>query len=204
MRQRLLILGVAMLAGCAANTPEAPPAPQAPAINDKPARVSRELTVAWDNYGRGGAALRQPAFVHVLGQDGSLTSNIASTTSETISLPAPILTPGDIAATMTAFKGIQSGNRQGYSIYEISRWERYCNAGKGMDEHDWRFIDAQGTTNVPSEVITGCIPPVHTSHGYLQAWTHFCTNQGVTPDDRRIVRESVRPYSVVNPCKALK
>lgn len=106
MRQRLLILGVAMLAGCAANTPEAPPAPQAPAINDKPARVSRELTVAWDNYGRGGAALRQPAFVHVLGQDGSLTSNIASTTSETISLPAPILTPGDIAATMTAFEGI--------------------------------------------------------------------------------------------------
>ena len=104
MRQRLLILGVAMLAGCAANTPEAPPAPQAPAINDKPARVSRELTVAGQLWA-GGAALRQPAFVHVLGQDGSLTSNIASTTSETISLPAPILTPGDIAATMTAFEG---------------------------------------------------------------------------------------------------
>ncbi|EHV6115783.1 hypothetical protein K0995_004791, partial [Salmonella enterica subsp. enterica serovar Heidelberg] len=39
---------------------------------------------------------------------------------------------------------------------------------------------------------------------YLNAWTHFCTSQAVTDADRRIVRESVRPYSVVNPCKALK
>lgn len=49
-----------------------------------------------------------------------------------------------------------------------------------------------------------CIPPTHTYQGYLNAWTHFCTSQSVTDADRRIVRESVRPYSVVNPCKALK
>ncbi|MCW0135646.1 hypothetical protein OIU89_26410 [Escherichia coli] len=56
----------------------------------------------------------------------------------------------------------------------------------------------------PSDVVTGCIPPTHTYKDYLNAWTHFCTSQAVTDADRRIVRESVRPYSVVNPCKALK
>ncbi|HFY3939597.1 TPA: hypothetical protein ACIHVM_005132 [Salmonella enterica subsp. enterica serovar Typhimurium] len=45
---------------------------------------------------------------------------------------------------------------------------------------------------------------VDTYKDYLNAWTHFCTSQAVTDADRRIVRESVRPYSVVNPCKALK
>ncbi|MCV5004182.1 hypothetical protein OFM39_31480, partial [Escherichia coli] len=80
----------------------------------------------------------------------------------------------------------------------------YCDGGKGMDEHDWRFVEAEGTTNIPKDVVTGCIPPTHTYQDYLNAWTHFCTSQAVTDADRRIVRESVRPYSVVNPCKALK
>ncbi len=52
MRQLIAILGVAILAGCASNAPEQKPQPQtAPAENDKPARVSRELSMAWDNMG---------------------------------------------------------------------------------------------------------------------------------------------------------
>ncbi|MEX6389157.1 hypothetical protein AB6F98_19285, partial [Proteus mirabilis] len=48
MRQLIAILGVAILAGCASNAPEQKPQPQtAPAENDKPARVSRELSMAW-------------------------------------------------------------------------------------------------------------------------------------------------------------
>ncbi len=47
MRQLIAILGVAILAGCASNAPEQKPQPQtAPAENDKPARVSRELSMA--------------------------------------------------------------------------------------------------------------------------------------------------------------
>ncbi|EDH0308997.1 hypothetical protein CA088_23865, partial [Salmonella enterica subsp. enterica serovar Newport] len=181
------------------------PQPQtAPAENDKPARVSRELSMAWDNMGRGGAALRQPGYIHVLG-DGNVSATMNKVKDDSAGsdkTPAGIKQHGDVNEAINTFKSMNKG--KGYSLYELSRWERYCDGGKGMDEHDWRFVEAEGTTNIPKDVVTGCIPPTHTYKDYLNAWTHFCTSQAVTDADRRIVRESVRPYSVVNPCKALK
>ncbi|EPJ6412789.1 hypothetical protein MFC25_004495 [Klebsiella pneumoniae] len=205
MRQLIAILGVAILAGCASNAPEQKPQPQtAPAENDKPARVSRELSMAWDNMGRGGAALRQPGYIHVLG-DGNVSATMNKVKDDSAGsdkTPAGIKQHGDVNEAINTFKSMNKG--KGYSLYELSRWERYCDGGKGMDEHDWRFVEAEGTTNIPKDVVTGCIPPTHTYKDYLNAWTHFCTSQAVTDADRRIVRESVRPYSVVNPCKDLK
>nr|BET98791.1 hypothetical protein TCT1_37120 [Xenorhabdus sp. TCT-1] len=205
MRQLIAILGVAILAGCASNAPEQKPQPQtAPAENDKPARVSRELSMAWDNMGLGGAALRQPGYIHVLG-DGNVSATMNKVKDDSAGsdkTPAGIKQHGDVNEAINTFKSMNKG--KGYSLYELSRWERYCDGGKGMDEHDWRFVEAEGTTNIPKDVVTGCIPPTHTYQDYLNAWTHFCTSQAVTDADRRIVRESVRPYSVVNPCKALK
>lgn len=204
MRQLIAIFGVAILAGCASNKQEQPPQPQTiPAENDKPARVSRDLSLAWDNMGRGGAALRQPGYVHVLG-DGNVSATMnkvkdGSSGSQNVSAG---IKQGDVTHAINTFKEMNKG--KGYSLYELSRWERYCDSGKHMDEHDWRFIENEGETNIPKDVVTGCIPPTHNYQDYLNAWTRFCTSQTVTDTDRRIVRESVRPYSVVNPCKALK
>ena len=173
MRQRLLILGSLCWPGVR-QTHRGSTAPQAPkAINDN-RRGSAELTVAWDNYGRGGAALRQPAFVQRVGQDGSLTSNIASTTSENHFLPAPILTPGDIAATMTAFEGSNP------AIAKATRLARFP-AGSVIATLAKGWTSTTGALSMPrcNECAFGSDhrlhPPVHTSHGYLQAWTHFCT-----------------------------
>ncbi|ATW30866.1 hypothetical protein BJP41_10360 (plasmid) [Candidatus Williamhamiltonella defendens] len=204
MRQLIAILGVAILAGCASNTHEQKQQSQVvPAESDKPARVNRELSLAWDNMSRGGAALRQPGYIHVLG-DGNVgaTMNKAKDRSGAEKKTVGIKEQGDVNEAIKTFKSIRKG--KGYSLYELSRWERYCDSGKGMDEHDWRFVEDEGETSIPKDVVTGCIPPTHTYQDYLNAWTHFCSSQAVTDADRRIVRESVRPYSVVNPCKALK
>lgn len=205
MRQLITILGVTILAGCASGTPEQSTQSQtALAENDKLARVSMELSMSWGNIGCGGAALRQPGYIHVLG-DGNIGVTMNTVQYDSASsdkTPAGFKQNGGMDEAINTFKSMNKG--KSYSLYELSRWERYCNGGKGMDEHDWRFVVAEGTTNIPKDVITGCIPPTHTYQEYLDAWTYFCTSQTVTDADRRIVRESVRPYSVVNPCKALK
>ncbi|MEL4204580.1 hypothetical protein P0W48_14665 [Plesiomonas shigelloides] len=205
MRQLIAILGVTILAGCASGTPEQNTQSQtALGENDKLARVSMELSMSWGNMGRGGAALRQPGYIHVLG-DGNIGVTMNTVQYDSASsdkTPAGFKQNGGVDEAINTFRSMNKG--KSYSLYELSRWERYCNGGKGMDEHDWRFVVAEGTTNIPKDVITGCIPPTHTYQEYLDAWTYFCTSQTVTDADRRIVRESVRPYSVVNPCKALK
>ncbi len=150
MRQLIAILGVAILAGCASNAPEQKPQPQtAPAENDKPARVSRELSMAWDNMGRGGAALRQPGYIHVLG-DGNVSATMNKVKDDSAGsdkTPAGIKQHGDVNEAINTFKSMNKG--KGYSLYELSRWERYCDGGKGMDEHDWRFVEARGPQTSP-------------------------------------------------------
>lgn len=163
MRQLIAILGVAILAGCASNAPEQKPQPQtAPAENDKPARVSRELSMAWDNMGRGGAALRQPGYIHVLG-DGNVSATMNKVKDDSAGsdkTPAGIKQHGDVNEAINTFKSMNKG--KGYSLYELSRWERYCDGGKGMDEHDWRFVEA-GDYKHPQ----GCCNRLHTTYPHL-------------------------------------
>ncbi len=174
MRQLIAVLGVALMAGCASNTSEPKTQPQiASAENDKPARVSRELSMSWDNMGRGGAALRQPGYIHVLG-DGNVSAMVNKVKDDSTGsdkAPVWINQNEDVNEAINTFKSMNKG--KGYSLYELSRWERYCNGGKGMDEHDWRFVEAEGATNIPKDVVTGCIPPTHTYQGYLNALDAF-------------------------------
>ncbi|EOV0985941.1 hypothetical protein ACW6AV_003426 [Edwardsiella piscicida] len=193
MKRLIVALGALILTGCASEQ-QKDMGPN-PADLTKPNRVTRELSQSWDNIGRGGAALRQPAYVHVLGN-----GNVGSTMNN-----AQVQTGGMLrknTGNNGLFNSMSEG--KGYSLYELSRWERYCDNGKGMDEHDWRFIKAQGETNIPRNALTGCIPPSHSYNDYLTAWTHFCTKKPISDAERSIVRNSVRPFSVVNPCKALK
>lgn len=216
MRQLLAIVGVVFLGGCASSAPQTEPTATKPVGNEKNARVSRELSVAWDNIGRGGAAMRQPGYIHVLG-DGDVSATINKIAddkpslnslsksfggSETSEAYPAAMRKDDFKEAISTFNTITKG--QGYSLYELSRWERYCSNGNAMDERDWLFIESQGKTNIPSDAITNCEPPTHTYQDYLNSWINFCSSQALTDDQRRIVRESVRPYSVVNPCKALK
>ena len=94
--------------------------------------------------------------------------------------------------------------KEGYSLYELSRWERFCDGGKGMDEADWRFVTRHGgEANVPDILQGSCAAPEHDYKAYLVAWTGFCTGTEISSFQRDIVRESVRPKSRVNPCAAL-
>lgn len=112
--------------------------------------TSRVLTLNWGNTGRGGAALRQPAYVHTLAAPREKT-DFAPKLSYTLGAgPVQTFPVGDTGTT-------NSG--QGYSHYELSRWERFCNNGKGMDKRDWAFVRSEGIHNVPQSLLGRCNPP---------------------------------------------
>ncbi len=171
-------------------------------VESKPERTNRESTLSWDNIGRAGAAYHQPDYVHVLGGDGLTSFQVKADTTK--------LGSKDKLAAYAALRQGQLKNDKtlkgkGYSMYELSRWERYCDLGKGMDEKDWRFVQKEGYDNIPLDAIGGsCLRPTYRMEGYMAAWVRYCTSSPqLTYNDRRIVSESSRPYSEVNPCKAL-
>ncbi|MFC6674114.1 hypothetical protein [Marinobacterium aestuariivivens] len=212
-----LFIGAALIAGCS-SPPEKSPEPERTLIKNKHERVSRDLTLSWDNMGRGGAAIRQPAYIHVLGQ-GTLQSNgtkasIPDASTESLYQPHTVVEAmrqfdamkvADQAkqADKTAYKNARR-ERTGHSLYELSRWERFCDGGKGMDEADWLFVTKSGgADSIPVPVQGSCNIPTYDYAGYLDAWTGFCTGSSVSPTQRDIVRVSIRPKSQVNPCEAL-
>lgn len=120
-------------------------------------QTHRLITMAWGNTGRGGAALRQPAYIHVLadGQSVMMATPAPSTDASplgTLADPAEM-----IAASLDKLNGAQPG--RGYSLYELARWERYCDGGKKMDKADWAFVKKEGVENVPTSLIANCNPP---------------------------------------------
>lgn len=173
----------------------------------KVSQVNKELTLAWSNYGRGGAAIRQPAYIHVLGESFNQSQQASS---PDLSSTESRLTQEQLDEALKSIEGMQHAQKsdtagRGYSVYEMARWERYCDGGKSMDEPDWQFVTQQGgLSGIPETLEPNCTLPEHDYQKYLAAWTHFCEAETPTQDEWKIIRNSTRPKTVVNPCKALQ
>lgn len=184
------------------------------------AQIDRQLTKAYDNFGRGGAAVRQPGYIHVVNEEfnllrdamgqmsrETLASELASMidginedkANEIIGALGFMEVPGEPQAE--GFNWISSRDSHGYSLYELSRWGRFCDGGQGMDEADWQFVTQAGGVAPP--LFDDCQPPTHDYHDYLNAWENFCESESPSRQQLNIVRDSVRPKTTVNPCKAL-
>lgn len=117
------------------------------------AQTNRLYAQSWGNVGRGGAVLRQPAYIHVLANE-----KVDSTSIAFIQPIEPVTSPDMmIEASLNKLSNIKSG--QGYSIYELARWERYCDQGRNMTNADWKYINDVGITNVPLQLLHNCTPP---------------------------------------------
>lgn len=229
-----IIVGGAFLVGCS-TTQEAPPTPKE---ETKIERVSRSLAVTDIEASRGGAAIRQPGYRHVLMPMGDerLELNKARLSAGDLDItPEALLdsaiASADLLSDSSSWSGSaadsepldsselsgssgstirdetseedESAELTGFSHYELSRWERFCSGGTGMDEPDWRFVtDNGGASNVPSVLSGQCSPPNYSYSEYITAWVEFCEGSP-SVSHRDIVANSVRPQSKVNPCQAL-
>lgn len=206
-----VLVAVVSLAGCSSKEVITIPAE----TESKETRVSRTLSNEWGNSGLSGAAYNQPAYIHVLG--GDLNENLNNLKSQKESQKLSAIGTDDLAKSnlASAFSGTQeieeskkssaSNNNGtttvGYSVYELSRWERYCNESIGMDEADWNFVAKQGPQNVPVEVFPNCKESGYTYTKYLATWIDFCEGYEISQKDKDFVRKTVRPSSLKELCK---
>ena len=126
-------------------------------------QVSRALSIDWGNDQRGGAAMRQPAYIHTLngGVRQEAPARFAiNPQNVVVNVPPKHLRTDTTLGLSNSVK--LSGSQEALSMYELSRWERYCNNGKGMDQRDWEFVQKAGLENVPSILSFGCKPPAPT------------------------------------------
>ena len=161
--------------------------------------MTRSLTLAWGNEGRGGAAMRQPAYIHVLGVSDpyQLEGGKKFSEADAIAIAEFLKEQNEAPSNDKAENKAQAG----YSFYELSRWERFCDGGKGMDEKDWEFVTKENT--VPRNIIPDCNPPSYDYKSYLNAWNRYCSiSKDLSQNDKDIVGNSIRPQSNNN-CKAL-
>lgn len=202
-RSGLLALCMFTLAGCSSTATTTSDDGQAVSNGSILSHTQRQLTVAWEPTARGGAAIRQGAYVHVLA-DPEQPKAVAP--AESTAIPAGVNKPEDgemlskedstesIAEALRSFSAIQKS--QGISLYEVARWERYCDNGNGMDETDWLFILKADPANIPKSISDSCAPPEHSYGGYISAWTEFCQMEDPSRASRNIVRDSVKPKSI--------
>lgn len=234
VRIPLLLLVAAIATGCSTKSNKPSPG-LIPPPESKEARVSRDLTMSWETPQRGGAALRQHGYIDVLGprslheQNGSADQAAVHSSEFVLASSTPNDGTIEPAAVANVISEIDQNKRRslnvsdvpfqnggnnlggsavdphGYSIYEMSRWERFCDNGNGMDEDDWIFITKHdGHMNVPSILIDTCDIPAFSYKEYTAAWIEFCNDSSITPVQRNIVRNSVRPRSKVAQCDALQ
>lgn len=119
------------------------------ALSERNRRVSRTLTLDWEEQSRGGAAMRSPSYYHSLA--GAVRSPRPGDREAITTEPA--------LAIAKSIMQSEQPKKRGYSVYEMQRWERYCNGGKGMDKRDWAFVRQEGEDNVPANLRPNCIRP---------------------------------------------
>lgn len=150
-------------------------------INVKP--TSMAPTTAWSEAERGGAAIREQSYHHVVGRQNVSELKDLS--------PEPVISLDPATSIQRTTKIVS------YSVYEMQRWERFCGQGK-MNARDWEFVATQGRENIPFHLIADCKSPSYTRQDYLDAWKASC-HGGKTSPAQKLIRAATIPPS--NFCK---
>lgn len=131
-------------------------------FGEKHRQVSRDHSMDWDHDGRGGAAMRQPSYVHTLSGYNTIQKPVEVSPDFGAKAQKPI-TAYPVVLDNAVKMGISFGEPSkplSYSIYEMSRWERFCkDEGKNMDKRDWDFVKKEGANNLPEHLRATCTPP---------------------------------------------
>lgn len=138
----------------------------------------KESTVALHEETRTGAAIGAAGYIFVVATERSTskledTPVIASNADDAANKLSLVSSEN---AAIDAAKLVDKINKKSFSIYEMSRWERFCGHGK-MDERDWAFVADQGRENLPESLKKECTEPTYTRQDYIDAWDAQCSDK---------------------------
>lgn len=184
----LLTIGTALIfVGCSSQPEKKPEYSQKEFVNIK--ATQRDNTTREDKRRLSGAAYEQEAYRHVLAKrrvepfkDGERHISSENQTSRNMNQKLGS-SPSEN----------EVGRIHGYSIYELSRWERYCGKRGKMDRLDWEFVDREGIKNMPDNLIGNCQAPQFSYTDYLRAWDNYCLKKSLTESEKLITRKTHAP-----------
>ncbi len=202
---RLLTIGLAILATTGCSNNEAIPHTQ----NNAPTTRQysnihnpvKESTVALFERARAGGAITTSSYSLVVvterATDELIDNPVHSTSADEVANNLSLVSSEKPAIDATRL--VQKLNTKSYSIYEMSRWERFCGHGD-MDEHDWAFVAKQGRENLPESLSGECTEPTYTRQDYIKAWDADCP--GEDTEEFKIIRsQTISPKTT---CKSYR
>lgn len=153
--------------------------------------VKRDTTTTWAKQEKRGAAISQSSYVDVLGR--------RKTESYDYHPPAKEVSPSEYTSIVTnPTQHALNNSGVSYTIYEKSRWSRFCGAGK-MDKNDIAFILKEGVQNIPEELVSTCRKPTWSLNDFDSAWNKKCLGSTLTPAENDIVLYTVQPKKCSKP-----
>lgn len=130
----------------------------------KPRLVNtRDAVIQPDSDIRRGAAIEEGSRKHYLAKDSFDTSpliknNMKYDRRNNASYANMINASNSNKDTSFISDNFKLGKLSDYSYYNLSRWQRFCNKGKGMDRLDWKFV--KNPNNLfPAELLEKCNAP---------------------------------------------
>lgn len=168
-----------------------------------------ESTMDWQGGNYAGAAITKPDYVFVLKNEepkrlsknnpySTTAKQFAQKQADLLAFKTPDYTDELLEKLAKKNGAAITPESEGYnySTYQMSRWERFCNGGVGMDEADWAFIDGLSFEARHMPPISNCQPAAYSSTTYEGAWSYFCRGKTMTEEGKSIVKNTVKPSSI--------
>ena len=218
MKLKFIAYAVSLVAvsGCSSNDEK--PAEQVTIyqkelIDIKPVMI--DTTLQYKSLEQNTGSLTGEGYIHVLGKQNyhnlidtptennssmavsGKSSSSSDTSGRNLHAEGDISANSEIGIPVSVIKNAAKASSQSYSVYELSRWERFCGLGGKMDVKDWDFISDTGRANLPDSLKSSCKERPYTSGEYRATWEKTCTEgYKLNTADRIITNETIKPKGI--------
>lgn len=176
-----VLIAAAATAGCSHEKPN--PYEGYQGAVEVPVRLHQDFYSSWGHNERGGAALRKPAYQHVMGSEEMVMTTLGNYTElrnaqgggapsvfttavnqgTGVAITKALNTPPPITGTTTASTSPSAGTDKMASLkatqpeYETA-YRKFCNgATMTMTEREWEIVALGGPKNIPAQLRAKCM-----------------------------------------------
>lgn len=173
-----LLVATAALAGCTKDQPENPYAGYESAVH-VPVRLHQDFYSSWGHDGRGGAALRKPAYQHVMGSedmvmtthgnysdlrsgkgqgDSNLNKAMAGGVGSAITNALNSAPPIVVGTASDNFSSLQHPASYSNALEYEAAYRKFCGgATMTMTEREWEIVALGGPKGIPAQLRGKCM-----------------------------------------------